>query len=214
MSKNILVISYSQTGQLTHLTEQFLLPLQHNEQISIEHCIIEPREPYPFPWKFIPFFNQFPESVHLQPAPIIPPKLQREKYDLVIIAYTVWFLSPAQPITAFLQSDQANVLKDTPVITLIGCRNMWLMAQEKMKKMIAEKGGKLIGNVVKVDQSNAWESFITTPAWMLTGIFHGCRVRALVMLKCRICNALARNYRKFYLKINRLMPRYFKIWGR
>ena len=81
-----------------------------------------------------PFFNQFPESVHLKPAPIEKPILQREKYDLVIIAYSVWFLSPSQPITAFLQSEQAKILKNTPVITLIGCRNMWLMAQEKMKK--------------------------------------------------------------------------------
>lgn len=166
--KHILVISYSQTGQLTHLVENFLQPLQANRLI-IEHHQLEPQTPYPFPWKFIPFFNQFPESVHLQPAPIQPVPLEREKYDLVIIAYTVWFLSPAQPMTAFLQSEQAKVLNDTPVITLIGCRNMWLMAQEKMKKMIAERDGNLIGNVVKVDQSNSWASFITTPAWMLTG---------------------------------------------
>ncbi|OOF36855.1 hypothetical protein [Rodentibacter heidelbergensis] len=167
-SQNILIISYSQTGQLSRLVEHFLAPLQQDD-IHLEHHLIKPCEPYPFPWKFMHFFNQFPESVHLQPAPIEPLPLQREKYDLVVIAYTVWFLSPAQPISAFLQSTQANLLKDTPVITLIGCRNMWLMAQEKMKKMIAQKGGKLIANVVKTDQSNAWQSFITTPAWMLSG---------------------------------------------
>lgn len=61
------------------------------------------------------------------------------------------------------------MLKDTPVITLIGCRNMWLMVQEKVKKLLAESEAKLIGNVVKVDQSNDWASFITTPLWMLTG---------------------------------------------
>ena len=41
------------------------------------------------------------ESVHLKPAPIEKPILQREKCGLVIIAYGVWFLSPSQPITAF-----------------------------------------------------------------------------------------------------------------
>ena len=115
------------------------------------------------------FFNQFPESVHLRPAPIEPPQLQRKNYDLVIIAYSVWFLSPSQPITAFLQSEQAHILKDTPVITLIGCRNMWLMAQEKMKKMLTALGANLIGNIVKTDQSNSWANFITTPAWMFSG---------------------------------------------
>lgn len=167
--KHILVISYSQTGQLNELTQHFLKPLKQQENIVIEECQIKPIQPYSFPWKFIPFFNQFPESVHLKPAPIETPLLQREKYDLVVIAYSVWFLSPSQPITAFLQSEQAKILKNTPVITLIGCRNMWLMAQEKMKKMLTALDANLIGNVVKTDQSNAWASFITTPAWMFSG---------------------------------------------
>ena len=167
--KHILVISYSQTGQLNELTQHFLQPLKQHENIVIDECQIKPIKPYTFPWKFLPFFNQFPESVHLKPAPIETPILQREKYDLVIIAYSVWFLSPSQPITAFLQSEQAKILKNTPVITLIGCRNMWLMAQEKMKKMLTALDANLIGNVVKTDQSNAWASFITTPAWMLSG---------------------------------------------
>lgn len=170
MTKNILVISYSQTGQLTRLAENFVQPLQQQVDIVVEHCQLQPQMPFSFPWSFQGFFNTFPETVHLQPSPIETPILQRDRYDLVIIAYTVWFLSPAQPITAFLQSEQAkSLLKDTPVITLIGCRNMWLMAQEKVKEMLAETGAKLIGNVVKVDQSNDWASFITTPMWMFTG---------------------------------------------
>ncbi|SSY94563.1 Uncharacterised protein [Aggregatibacter aphrophilus] len=131
--KHILVVSYSQTGQLNELTKHFLQPLKQ-QNVIIEECQIHPLKPYVFPWKFMSFFNQFPESVHLIPAPIEPPTLERKTYDLVIIAYSVWFLSPSQPITAFLQSEQAKALKNTPVITLIGCRNMWLMAQEKMKK--------------------------------------------------------------------------------
>ncbi|QIM62065.1 dialkylrecorsinol condensing enzyme [Pasteurellaceae bacterium Orientalotternb1] len=168
--KKILLISYSQTGQLTQLAESFVSPLQMQSDIMVEHCQLKPQIPFPFPWQFTPFFNAFPESVHLQPVPIEPPQLQYEKYDVVIIAYTVWFLSPSQPITAFLQHPHAKaILKDTPVITLIGCRNMWLMAQEKVKKMLNEAGANLVGNVVKVDQSNDWASFITTPMWMFTG---------------------------------------------
>ncbi|HBO37534.1 MAG TPA: dialkylrecorsinol condensing enzyme [Pasteurellaceae bacterium] len=170
MPKNVLVVSYSQTGQLTRLAEHFVRPLQAQSDIQVEHFCVKPQQEYTFPWQFMPFFNTFPETVHLQPAPIKTPQLQREKYDLVIIAYTVWFLSPSQPITAFLQSEQGKkALKDIPVITLIGCRNMWLMAQEKMKQLLNQAGADLIGNVVKVDQSNDWMSFITTPMWMLTG---------------------------------------------
>ncbi|MDP8171558.1 dialkylresorcinol condensing enzyme [Pasteurella skyensis] len=169
-TSKILVISYSQTGQLSDLVKNFVYPLEDNKLIELDNIVIEPQVPYPFPWKFIPFFNTFPESVHLKPAPIKKPSFQYEDYDLIIIAYTVWFLSPSQPITAFLQSDEAQkLLKDTPVITLIGCRNMWLMAQEKVKAMLSQSEATLIGNIVKVDQSNDWASFVTTPMWMLTG---------------------------------------------
>ena len=168
--KNILIVSYSQTGQLTRLAESFIRPLQNQANISLEHIQLKPQQAFPFPWRFTQFFNTFPETVHLQPQPIEQPSFQQAKYDVVIIAYTVWFLSPSQPITAFLQSQQAKkILQDTPVITLIGCRNMWLQAQEKMKKLLTDCGANLIGNVVKVDQSNDWASFITTPLWMLTG---------------------------------------------
>lgn len=168
-TRHILVVSYSQTGQLSRLLERFVAPLKAAD-IDVETQVISPETPYAFPWKFMPFFNTFPESVHLKPAPIKPINLQRQQYDLIIIGYSVWFLSPSQPITAFLQSAVAkSVLANTPVITVIGCRNMWLMAQEKVKKLLNDSGATLIGNIVKIDQSNDWASFITTPAWMLTG---------------------------------------------
>ena len=170
MSKRVLVVSYSQSGQLARLKESFLRDVRGAEGIEVDDVVLRPQRPFAFPWRFLPFFDAFPETVHLQPAPIEPPQLAHERYDLVVIAYSVWFLSPAQPVTAFLQSEAAwRVLRDTPVITLIGCRNMWLMAQEKMKRLLAGAGARLVGNVVKIDQCGSAASFITTPLWMFTG---------------------------------------------
>ena len=170
MSKRVLVVSYSQSGQLARLKESFLRDIRGAAGIEVDDVVLRPAQPFAFPWRFLPFFDAFPETVHLQPAPIEPPKLAHERYDLVVIAYSVWFLSPAQPVTAFLQSEAAQrVLRDTPVITLIGCRNMWLMAQEKMKRLLAGAGARLVGNVVKIDQCGSAASFITTPLWMFTG---------------------------------------------
>lgn len=170
MSKRVLVVSYSQSGQLARLKESFLRDIRGTAGIEVDDVVLQPQRPFAFPWRFLPFFDAFPETVHLQPAPIEQPVLAHERYDLVVIAYSVWFLSPAQPITAFLQSETARqVLRDTPVITLIGCRNMWLMAQEKMKRLLADAGAQLVGNVVKIDQCGSAASFITTPLWMFTG---------------------------------------------
>ncbi len=168
--RNVLVVFYSQTGQLARLTEKFIEPLKQEENINLEIMSLKPIPEFGFPWKFIEFFNIFPETVHLRPRRIERLDFQRERYDLIIIAYTVWFLSPSQPITAFLLNRRTkNIIKDTPVVTLIGCRNMWLMAQEQMKMLLSRANAKLIGNVAKIDQCSSGTSFITTPLWMLTG---------------------------------------------
>ena len=43
--KHILVISYSQTGQLNELTQHFLEPLRQQENIVIEVAQIKPIQP-------------------------------------------------------------------------------------------------------------------------------------------------------------------------
>ena len=165
----VLIIYYSQTGQLATLAQQFAAPLQQ-AGITVDCVPLVPQQPYPFPWWFWHFFDTFPESAHLRPAPIKPPQIPHDDYDAVVIAYTVWFLAPAQPITAFLQrEDTRRLLAGKPIITLIGCRNMWLSAQEKMKTLLAANGARLIGNIVKTDACGTAASFVTTPAWLLTG---------------------------------------------
>jgi hypothetical protein len=170
-NKKILVVQYSQTGQLSRLVASIVSPLEKSGHIDLAYVTIEPENPYPFPWPFFRFFDVFPESVYLDPPPIKAIDLDPEsRFDLIILAYQVWFLSPSLPITAFLKSDTGKkVLKDTPLITVIGCRNMWIMAQETMKKMLAEVNAKLIDNIVLVDQGSSLASFVTTVRWLLTG---------------------------------------------
>jgi len=166
----ILVLYYSQTGQLTRAVQSMLSPLAGRADVEIVWQSLEPVEPYPFPWGFMRFFDTFPESVHLDSPPIRPVTFGKEAhFDLVVLAYQVWFLSPSLPVIAFLKSEAAGVLKDTPVITFIACRNMWLSAHEKMKALLQARGARHIDNVVLIDQGPPWATFITTPRWLLTG---------------------------------------------
>ena len=170
----ILVLHFSQTGQLTRAVQSMLAPLRAHADVELVWQDLEPVEPFPFPWGIARFFDTFPECVHLDPPPIKPVGFNAAtRFDLIIVAYQVWFLSPSMPITAFLQSEAARVLRDTPVITFIACRNMWLSAQEKMKTLIAGQGGRLIDNVVLTDQGPPWSTFVTTPRWLLTGKKNG-----------------------------------------
>ena len=167
--KKILVLYYSQSGQLKRVVDSFVSNLS-DDDIKVDLKKIIPKKQYPYPWPFYEFFDEFPESVHLDGCDVNELKDLEDNYDLIILGYTIWFLSPSLPISGFLKTQQAkNLFKDKPVITLIACRDMWIMAQEKMKGLLKNIDAKLIDNVVLTDQGKSIYTFFTTPRWLLTG---------------------------------------------
>ena len=169
--RQVLVVHYSQTGQLSRLVQSVCGPLLERNDIQVDFLSIEPAQPYPFPWPFLSFFRIFPETVLMRPQPLKPLAVDASKrYDLIILAYQVWFLTPSLPTTSFLASPEAaSLLRDTPVMTVIGCRNMWLMAQEKLKQRLNQLGARLLDNVALTDACGTAASFLSTPLWMFTG---------------------------------------------
>jgi hypothetical protein len=168
--KKILVVYYSQSGQQLSIIRSLTRPLiEAGHAIHIEE--IQPVEKYPFPWTAYQFFNAFPETFHQKPLDLksLSPKAF-EEYDLVIIGYQPWFLSPSRPIGAFLQSEEGKrVLKSKQVVTVLGCRNMWLGAQEKVKRRLKDSGATLSGHIALADKSANLSSLVTILRWMLTG---------------------------------------------
>lgn len=169
--KKVLAVGWSQTGQLDALLDSILGPLERSPEIELTRVRLQPREAFPFPWSFWRFFDTFPETVHDDPVPIDETALpEAGDFDLVILAWQVWFLSPSMPMTAFLQSERGQrLVRGKPVVTVIGCRNMWLMAQEKLKRRLRALDARLVDNVVLTDSAHSAATFISTPAWMLTG---------------------------------------------
>lgn len=171
----MLVLRYSQTGQLDAVTDRLIAPLKADPGVTLHEERLQPHKPFPYPWPLLRFFDAFPESAHLRPGPLQPLTLRGdERFDLVILPWQVWFLAPAQPVTAFLQHPVvAHVLKDTPVVSVIACRNMWMLAFDKFKALLHGCGARLIDNVVLTDPGPTWATFITTPRWLLTGRKNG-----------------------------------------
>ena len=173
MSKRrVLVVHYSSpSGQLSEVIRNFSSPLAESGDIELHELVLRPRKPYPFPWPILRFFDTFPETIYLDPPemePFAPDAGLR--YDLVILGYQVWFLSPSGPTVGFLKSPEAQaLLKDTPVVTVIACRDMWIMAQERVKEILVACSARLVGNVVLVDEAGSVGSFLATPLWMMTG---------------------------------------------
>lgn len=169
---NVLLIHYSQSGQLTDILNNVSQDLVASNKVTITSHKLQMEEEFPFPWSKEAFFGAFPETFLQIPSKLkpIPSEILNQKYDLVILGYTVWYLSPSIPTNSFLKSPEAKkLLANTPVITVIGCRNMWIMAQEKVKKLLVSCQANLVGNIVLIDRHINHISVITISKWMFSG---------------------------------------------
>lgn len=169
MNKKVLFLYFTQSGQLGDIVNKFSLPFQ-KAGFSCDVVQVFPEKEFMFPWKMDQFFEVMPASVLEKPTTLKQMNFIHDKYDLIVIAYQPWFLSPSIPATSiFHHPEIKKLIKDTPIITLIGARNMWISAQEKIKTQIKKAGGQLRGNIVLVDNHSNLTSLVTILYWMKTG---------------------------------------------
>lgn len=168
--KKVLVVFYSQSGQIKEIIDSFISPFEADENYEFFFHKIQPVNDYPFPWTRAQFFDAFPESVMEVGCELKPmPKELKQHYDLIILGLQIWYLSPSIPIAAFMQSDDFKLLAaNTPLITINGCRNMWYMAQRSIYRYIQEAKANYIGHLVLFDKVNNLTSVITIMYWAFT----------------------------------------------
>ena len=169
MCKRILAIYYSQSGQLGQIINNITQPLINTGSV-VETVKIAPAKEYPFPWNGKQFFSVMPDCVLGNTIQLAPFEIKEQKYDLVILGYQPWFLSPSLPVNALMQQMEfKNILKETPVITVTGVRNMWINSFQKLKKMLQQNNANLVGNIVLEDKHHNLISLITILYWMFKG---------------------------------------------
>src|SRR5476651_239010 len=169
MSKKVLAIYYSQSGQLGEIIGNMAAPLI-DAGVSVELVRVKPLKDFTFPWTGDSFFSVMPDCQLDVPVELEPFTLKDAKYDLVILGYQAWFLSPSIPFNSLMNSPVLKaVLKDTPVITATGARNMWLSAFVRVKKLIRAAEANHVGNIALVDTHPNPVSFVTIFHWMLHG---------------------------------------------
>ena len=168
--ERVLVVYYSQSGDVRRMADAFVEPLAA-AGAEVVWCELEPREAYPWPWRNVHrFFNIMPECVLEEPPEIAPPKVSpEERFDLVVLAYQAWFLSPSLPIQGFFRTEQAKVLQGRKVITISVSRNMWHRASLRIREMLAGAGAMHVDNVVVTHQGPPLATFVTTTRSLLTG---------------------------------------------
>lgn len=171
--KNVLVIYYSQSGQLESIARNVAKPLLNSENINVFFHEIQLEKPFPFPWNNEAFFGAFPESFLQIPTALKPvsEEILSTKFDLILLNYQVWYLTPSIPVNSFLKSPEAKILlNNTAIVTITGSRNMWVMAQEKVKVLLKQNNALLKGNIALVDRVGNLISVITIVEWMFSGV--------------------------------------------
>jgi len=170
MQKKVLAVYFSQTGQMEDIIDHLTSSLNNDPGISLEKVRIHPAQPFPFPWTTQSFFAVMPDSVDGIPTELASFSFREPAYDLIIVGYQPWFLSPSIPVNSLLMHPRFKAIAaNTPVITISGCRNMWINAQEKMKIRIKDAGARLVGNIALVDRHDNYTSLVTIFYWMLKG---------------------------------------------
>lgn len=168
--ERVLIVYYSQSGDVEQVLKALATPLRR-PQFELVWEKLRPTIEYPWPWRSPRrFFDVMPETVMGLPPKIVSPTFDaEERFDLVILGYSVWYLSPSLPIQSFLRSSHASVLRDTRVITVSVSRKMWLQASESVKRTLADLGATHIDNVAVTHQGPPWATLVTTTRALLSG---------------------------------------------
>jgi hypothetical protein len=163
----IAVFYYTQTGQALEIVQKVCEPLV-TAGMQVIYKEIIPVEPYPLPWSSQSFFQVFPESRLAIPCRLKPIDLSDVlDADMVIVAGQSWYLSLSIPLHGFFQSDEIrNYLKGRKIVTIDGCRNMWVMKQLKTREYIHQIGAEYIGSIVLQDKAPNLVSVITIIRWL------------------------------------------------
>ena len=167
MGKKVLAVFYSQSGQLEQIIDHFTLPLTAGRGNSGKTSCLSGTglsvsldgQIFFFTLCRIVLCRFLVSFSHLH--------FRESSYDLIILGYQAWFLSPSIPSNTLLFDPGFRELaKNTPVITITGARNMWLSAMEKIKPVLKEMDAQLVGNIALVDRHHNFVSFVTIFYWM------------------------------------------------
>jgi hypothetical protein len=169
MNKKVLAIYYTQSGQLAEIISSFTAPLTEAGAV-VENVQVKPVEDFKFPWTGSGFFSVMPDCVLGRPRAIEEPVFNEETYDLIILGYQPWFLSPSIPSNALLHNERfKKLIAGTPVVTISEARNMWINAFVRVRKMLKDADANHVGNIALFDRHPNPVSFVTIFYWMLTG---------------------------------------------
>lgn len=152
----ILALYYSFTQQTAGVMQEVADALTRaGHTVTLER--LELVEPYPFPAPFGMLQLLLKQALEGRWPVVALRPLKADvthPYDLVIIGYQAWYLTPSVPVHSFLKGHEASILRGKPVIGLITCRAMYGRATNLFREWVELAGGRVVEQRVWVDQDS------------------------------------------------------------
>jgi hypothetical protein len=170
--RRILAVFYSQSGQTERMLDAFLSGVGAGGcQLQVERLdlktILPPPNAYPLPWSLRSFVRE--ARAALYPDEAVAPPIDFAPFDAIVIAYPVWYLSPATLVASWLRGLPPRALDGKPVITLSTSRKMWFRAQAAVADVVNALGGRVVSHLSLHDRHGNLTSMILTVYFFLTG---------------------------------------------
>jgi hypothetical protein len=169
----VVIAYYSQAGQTRRAAELLARSFDASARATARSCNLADDAGisglYPMPWSFFGFLRAQPGSFRPREKFASQASIDPGDFDVLVLVYPVWFLSPASPVGAWLEQLPAGCLAGKRVITVCTSRNMWVEAQRIVRERIEQKGGIVVAHAALEDRAPEAKSLITTPYFFLTG---------------------------------------------
>ncbi len=171
-SRRVLILYYSQTGQTRRVLEVVSDELRR-AQHEVVMVRFNPVQDFRFPWSpfallglMVRTYAGAKLSVELEE---LPPQVTSGRYDLIVIGYQPWFLSPSVPVRTFLEGPGAELLRNRPVVSVITCRKLWKRSYRLFEQKVRARGATVIDSLVVEDPARQPMNMVTTVFHLLTG---------------------------------------------
>lgn len=150
---------------LTHQTERIVLTVAEALERGGHHVTREKLEPVvPMPLPVPPeMLGRLLKQALTGAWPVVPLQPLRASvdtpYELILLGYQPWYMTPSVPMHSFLKGPQAQLLRGRAVIGLLSCRALYARASGLFEQWVSEAGGSVLEQRVWTDQDKRPTNF-------------------------------------------------------
>ncbi len=168
--RRVLVLYFSMTEQTEKAADAIIRGLEA-EDVSVDERLIEPVEPYVFPFKSrLGFFGLSFKVWRNQKIEIKPLDIDPDDYDMIVLGSLTWWMSPSLPVRAvFNNPGNRRLFEGRNVAVFVVCRGLWQRNLRMVLDRLRGFGANIVDTIPFQHQGKEPFRLLTLGAFLFTG---------------------------------------------